>query len=66
MGMGKATRSSAGAIRLGVLDVLVAVILLAVLLYASWKQFPAYERNIPARSIAPDGNPRSKPFSLRR
>lgn len=34
-----------GAVRPGLLDVLTALILLAVLLWASWKQFPVYERN---------------------
>jgi hypothetical protein len=32
-----------GAAQLRLLDVLTAVILLAILLWASWKQFPAYQ-----------------------
>jgi hypothetical protein len=31
-----------GATRLGAIDVLIALILLALLLWASWEQFPAY------------------------
>jgi len=38
-------RFESGAVRPGPLDVLTALILLAILLWASWKQFPAYERN---------------------
>jgi hypothetical protein len=33
-----------GAMRPTILDILTALILLAVLLWASWKQFPAYNR----------------------
>jgi hypothetical protein len=33
-----------GAVRPGVLDILTALILLAALVWASWKQFPAYNR----------------------
>ena len=36
------SRFKRGATRLGLMDVLAALILLAVLLYASWRQFPAY------------------------
>jgi len=54
-----------GATQLRVLDVLTALILLAVLLWASWKQFPAYENYssvggpsaAPADSQRPAENP---------
>jgi hypothetical protein len=36
-----------GSTRPGVLDVLTALILLAILAWASWLQFPAYDRNTP-------------------
>jgi hypothetical protein len=42
-------RFERGAMRPRVLDILTALILLAVLLWASWKQFPAYERRLPSR-----------------
>ena len=50
-----------GAVRPGLLDVLTALILLAVLLWASWKQFPVYERNFhpnmpPVRALRRSGN----------
>ncbi len=41
-----------GAVRPGLLDILTALILLAILLWASWKQFPAYHRSLPS-SAAP-------------
>ena len=37
-------RFKRGAMRPSVLDILTALILLAILLWASWKQFPAYNR----------------------
>jgi len=47
-----------GATRIGLLDVLTALILLALLLWASWEQFPAYRAAaIPAATpgaAAPD------------
>ena len=47
-----------GATRIGLLDVLTALILLALLLWASWEQFPAYRAMaIPAATpgaAAPD------------
>ncbi len=45
-----------GATRLGLVDVIVVLIVLAILLWASWKQFPAYRRPpapIPAVTPAP-------------
>jgi hypothetical protein len=47
-----------GATRLGVLDVLTALILLALLLWASWEQFPAYHDTplSPSASTAPASN----------
>jgi len=36
------SRLKRGAARLGILDVLTALVLLGVLLYASWRQFPAF------------------------
>jgi hypothetical protein len=44
-----------GAVRPGVLDVLTALILLALLLWASWKQFPAYDRRFRAARASPPG-----------
>jgi hypothetical protein len=54
-------RFKRGAMRPGVLDVLTALILLAILVWASWKQFPAYHRKFrpgaesPAPSFRPSG-----------
>jgi hypothetical protein len=51
-----------GAMRPGVLDILTALILLAILVWASWKQFPAYDRRIPPSAapstpaLRPSGN----------
>ena len=51
-----------GATQLRLLDVLTAMILLAILLWASWKQFPAYQGSpsfAGARpAISPGGLPR--------
>ncbi len=35
-----------GAAQLGIMDVLTALVLLGLLLYASWKQFPAFNRPV--------------------
>jgi Tfp pilus assembly protein PilE len=43
-------RSQNGAAQLGVMDVLATLAILAILLYASWKQFPAYSRHREAAS----------------
>jgi hypothetical protein len=43
--------SHRGAIRLGLADVVVIAIVMAILLFASWKQFPAYERPFTPRRI---------------
>lgn len=40
------SRMKRGATRLGVMDVLTALILLGLLLYASWRQFPAFNRPV--------------------
>ena len=40
-----------GATRIGFIDVLVVAILAALLLFASWKQFPAYNRPFTPRRI---------------
>lgn len=40
-----------GATRIGFIDVLVVAILAALLLFASWKQFPAYNRPFTPRPI---------------
>jgi hypothetical protein len=50
-----------GAVRPELLDVLTALILLAILLWASWKQFPAYDRHFrrpmpPARALQRSSN----------
>jgi hypothetical protein len=37
-------RFERGAVRPTILDILTALILLAILVWASWKQFPAYNR----------------------
>jgi len=50
------SRFKRGATRLGVMDVLTALILLGLLLYASWKQFPAFNRPVasPGQSHSAD------------
>ncbi|MGH8012137.1 MAG: hypothetical protein ACREQ4_06550 [Candidatus Binataceae bacterium] len=50
------TRWAAGAIRLGVADVMTALIVLALLLWASWRQFPAYRHKF----AAPNGSDRAQ------
>ncbi|HLJ42986.1 MAG TPA: hypothetical protein VKT12_02115 [Candidatus Binataceae bacterium] len=43
-----------GATRIGFVDVLVVAIVAALLLFASWKQFPAYNRPFtPQRILTP-------------
>jgi hypothetical protein len=42
-----------GAMRPTILDIITALILLAILVWASWKQFPAYNRNFRASPAAP-------------
>ncbi len=37
-----------GATSPGFLDLVIVAILMAVLLYAAWRQFPAYESPVPA------------------
>ncbi len=52
-------RSHRGATQLGFLDVLTALIVLAVLIWASWMQFPIYNRapgadaTTPSRAASP-------------
>jgi TRAP-type C4-dicarboxylate transport system permease small subunit len=43
-----------GAIHLGLSDVLIILAVLAILLWASWKQFPTYNRSeAPAETLQP-------------
>jgi hypothetical protein len=42
-----------GATRPGLLDILTALILLGILVWASWKQFPAYHRQFRTEAAAP-------------
>lgn len=42
---------SKGGVRPSLIDILAALILLAILLYAAWTQFPAYERRGPEQSV---------------
>jgi len=52
LGRGKSYR---GATRLGFSDVIVIAIVAAILLFAAWKQFPAYDRPFtPRRILTPD------------
>ncbi len=48
MGVMESLKSHQGATRLGFADVLTALIVLAILLYASYLQFPAYKAAAPA------------------
>jgi hypothetical protein len=48
-----------GATRLGLLDVLTILIILTILLYAAWKQFPAFNDRV----IAPVQQPTAAPTS---
>jgi hypothetical protein len=43
-------QSYCGAARLGFADIIVVAIVMALLLFASWKQFPAYDRPFKPRS----------------
>ena len=43
--------SYGGATRLGFADIIVIAIVIAILLFASWKQFPAYDRPFTPRAI---------------
>ena len=43
--------SYGGATRLGFADIIVIAIVMAILLFASWKQFPAYNRPFIPRAI---------------
>ena len=46
--------AGSGAIRLGFADVVVIAIVMALLLFAAWKQFPAYDRPFkPLRILTP-------------
>jgi hypothetical protein len=51
-------RFERGAMRPTILDILTAFILLAILLWASWKQFPAYNRKFTPRSGSVSATPR--------
>jgi hypothetical protein len=51
LGRGKSYR---GATRLGFSDVIVIALVAAILLFAAWKQFPAYDRPFtPLRILSP-------------
>jgi hypothetical protein len=52
-------RFERGAMRPTILDILTAFILLAILLWASWKQFPAYNRKFMPRAGSASATPRS-------
>jgi hypothetical protein len=43
--------SHRGATRLGFVDIIVIAIVMAILLFAAWKQFPAYDRPFTPRAI---------------
>jgi hypothetical protein len=43
--------SHRGATRLGFADIIVIALVMALLLYAAWKQFPAYNRPFTPRPI---------------
>jgi hypothetical protein len=43
--------SHRGATRLGFADLIVVAIVMAILLFAAWKQFPAYDRPFTPRPI---------------
>lgn len=44
-------QSCPGAVRIGLTDILVIAIVTAILLFAAWKQFPAYDRPFKPRRI---------------
>jgi hypothetical protein len=46
-------RFQRGATRPGVLDILTALVLLSILIWASWKQFPAYNRKFQPSVASP-------------
>jgi len=52
MDVGSIAALKPGATRPGVLDVLTALILLAILVWAAWKQFPTYRRRVPSTAPA--------------
>lgn len=54
-------KSKRGAAPLGLLDVLTALVLLAILLYASWKQFPAFKDRIGSAPLPSERAPAPKP-----
>ncbi|MFZ1120356.1 MAG: hypothetical protein WAN81_08995 [Candidatus Binataceae bacterium] len=45
------SESYCGATRLGFADIVVVAIVMAILLFASWEQFPAYNRPFTPRAI---------------
>ena len=47
------TRFKRGATRPRILDILTALILLAILVWASWKQFPAYNGKFRSSAASP-------------
>ncbi|MGH7916332.1 MAG: hypothetical protein ACREQE_02595 [Candidatus Binataceae bacterium] len=57
--MRRRTGWAVGAIRLGLADVITALLVLALLVWASWWQFPAYQHKF----AAPSGGVRSRATS---
>lgn len=57
--------SYCGATRLGFADVVVIAIVTALLLFASWKQFPAYNRPFKPRRILTPASQLPAPRSTR-
>jgi hypothetical protein len=57
--------SSGGATRIGLTDVIVIAIVMMILLFAAWKQFPAYNRPFTPRPLITRGPLRSAPGAIR-
>lgn len=58
-------KSYRGATRLGFSDVIVIAIVAAILLFAAWKQFPAYDRPFIPRRILTPASRLSTPGAIR-
>jgi hypothetical protein len=54
-----------GTTRLGFSDVIVIAIVTAILLFAAWKQFPAYDRPFTPRRILTPASRLSAPGAIR-
>jgi hypothetical protein len=57
--------SHRGATRLGFTDAIVIAIVILILLFAAWKQFPAYNRPFAPRAILTRAPRRSAPGAIR-